>query len=70
MSRHHVQHVQTVGPNLFVHNENSAYIMPCVTAHAVTSCTHMQASHPMYTWRARNYLWTCHSCQLNDIYQN
>ena len=27
-----------MGPNLFAHNENSAYVMPHVTAHAVTSC--------------------------------
>ena len=32
-----------MGPNLFTHNENSAYAMPCVTAHAVTSCTHHMA---------------------------
>ena len=25
---------------IYLHNENSAYIMPCVTTHAVTSCTH------------------------------
>ena len=41
-----------MGPNLFAHNENSAYIMPCVTTHAVMSCVyhaahaHRQASHP------------------------
>ena len=41
-----------MGPNLFVHNENSTYIMPRVTAHAVTSYAHhaahacRQASHP------------------------
>ena len=41
-----------MGPNLFVHNENNAYIMPCVTACTVTSCTHCaahahrQAGHP------------------------
>ena len=29
-----------MGPNLFVHNENSAYVMPHVTAHAVMSCAH------------------------------
>ena len=52
MPHHHVQHAQNVGPILFAHNENSAYIMPHVTAHAVTSCTHRpahscrQASHP------------------------
>ena len=40
-----------MGTNLFSHNENSAYIMPHVTACAVTSCVHCathahrQASH-------------------------
>ena len=29
-----------MGPNLFVHNENCAYIIPHVTAHAVMSCVH------------------------------
>ena len=29
-----------MGPNLLAHNENSAYVMPCVTTHAVTSCAH------------------------------
>ena len=29
-----------MGPILFACNENSAYIMPCVTACAVTSCAH------------------------------
>ena len=43
MPHHHVQHAQNVGPNLFVHNENSAYVMPCVTACAVMSCTHHMA---------------------------
>ena len=48
----HVQHAQNLGPNLFVCNENSAYIMPHVTAHAVMSCVHCavhacrQAGHP------------------------
>ena len=52
MPHHHMQHVQNMGPNLFAHNENSAYVMPCVAACAVMSCTHhaahacMQASHP------------------------
>ena len=40
MPCHHTQHVQNMGPSLFAHNENSAYIMPHVTAHAVTSCVH------------------------------
>ena len=41
-----------MGPNLFVHNENSAYVMSHVTTYAVTSCAHRmahacrQASHP------------------------
>ena len=75
MPRHHAQHAQNVGPNLFAHNENSAYVMPRVTTHAVMSCMHhvvctcRQAGHPMYTWHAKNYLWTCHLCKLNDIYQ-
>ena len=52
MPCHHTQHTRNVGPNLFAHNENSAYIMPCVTAHAVMSCMHhtghacRQASRP------------------------
>ena len=52
MPHHHMQHVQNVGPNLFAHNENSAYVMPHVTACAVMSCmhhvvhAHRQASHP------------------------
>ena len=46
MPHHHVQHTQNVGPNLFVHNENSAYIMPHATTCAVTSCTHIaQCAH-------------------------
>ena len=43
MPYHHMQHVRNVGPNLFAHNETNAYIMPHVTAHAVTSCTHHAA---------------------------
>ena len=35
-----------MGPNLFVCNENSSYIMPCVAAHTVTSCVyHMAHAH-------------------------
>ena len=76
MPRHHVQHMQNMGPNLFVRNENIAYDMPHGTAHAVMSCkhcavhAHRQASHLMYMWHARNYLWMYHSCKPNDIYQN
>ena len=32
MPRHHVQHMQNMGPILFAHNENIAHVMPCVTA--------------------------------------
>ena len=52
MPHHHVQHAQNMGPNLFARNESSAYIMPCVTAHAVMSCVdcpvhaHREAGHP------------------------
>ena len=41
-----------MGPNLFMHNENSAYVMPHVTTCAVTSFAYCgahacrQASHP------------------------
>ena len=53
MPRHHTQHAQNVGANLFVRNENNAYIMPNVTACAVMSCMHQaahahrQAGHPI-----------------------
>ena len=53
MPCHHIQHIQNMGPtNLFVCNENSAYVMPRVTEFAVMSCahcmvhTHRQAGHP------------------------
>ena len=40
-----------MGPNLFAHNENSAYFMPRVTAHAVMTCgTCTQASQPHYVY--------------------
>ena len=41
-----------MGPNLFVHNENIAHVMPRDTACAMMSCTHRaecarrQAGHP------------------------
>ena len=75
MPHHHVQHMQNMGPNLLVHNENIDHIMPRGTARVMMSCAHhvacscRQAGHPMYTWRARNNLWTCHLHKLNDIYQ-
>ena len=54
MPHHHTLHAQNVGPNLFMCNENSAYIMPCVTACAVTSCAlcgmRMQASQAPYVY--------------------
>ena len=43
MPCHHVHHTQNVGPNIFACNENSAFIMPHVTIHAVTSCVHHMA---------------------------
>ena len=52
MPHHHTQHTQNLEPNLFTHNENHAYVMPHVTACAVTSCMHCavhacrQAGHP------------------------
>ena len=52
MPGHHAQQAQNVGPDLFMHNENHAYIMPCVTTCAVMSCmhhvehAHRQAGHP------------------------
>ena len=55
MPHHHMQHMQNVGPNLFMHNENHDYIMPYVTTCAVTSCMHCtvhtcrQAGHPYVT---------------------
>ena len=56
-----------MGPILFARNENIAHIMPRVTACSVTSCAHrtaharQQAGCPNYMWRARIYLWMCHS---------
>ena len=47
-----MQHMQNMGPILFMFNENITHIMPCVTACAVMSCVHhmvcarRQASHP------------------------
>ena len=76
MPRHHAPHAPNVGPILLAHNENIAHAMPRVTAHAMTSCAHRvararrQAGHPNYTWRARNYLWTCRLRKPNYIYQN
>ena len=56
MPHHHMQHARNVGPNLFMHNENIAYVMPHVTACAMMSCAHhgvrMQASQPPYLYMA------------------
>ena len=59
MSHHHAQHMQNVGPNLFVCNENSAYVMPHVTACAVTSCTH----HVVHTCRQASCPYVYVVCQ-------
>ena len=60
MPCHHAQHARNVGPNLFLHNENSAYVMSHVTTHAVMSCVHhvahTQASQPPYVYMVRQKL--------------
>ena len=38
-----MQYARNVWPNLFACNENSAYIIPRVTTHAVMSCAHCVA---------------------------
>ena len=54
--------MQNVGPNLFAHNENSAYIMPCATARAVMSCAHCAvhacrpAGHPYVSMACQKFL--------------
>ena len=40
MPHHHMPHTRNAGPNLFACNQNSAFIMPHVTTHAVMSCMH------------------------------
>ena len=54
-----------MGPNLFVCNENSAYIMSRVTAHAMMSCMHCEAC----TCRQAGHLYMNVGCQklLMDI---
>ena len=65
MRCHHTQHARNVGPNLFMRNENSAYVMPCVTTCAVMSCAHhvvhacRKAGHP--------YVYVAHQKLLMDI---
>ena len=59
MPCHHAQHMQNVGPNLFACNENSAYVMPHVTACAVTSCVH----HAAHTRRQASCPYVNVACQ-------
>ena len=65
MPRHHMLHVQNVGPNLFMCNENSAYIMPHVTACAVMSCVY----HAVNACRQanRHYVNMAHQKLLMDM---
>ena len=65
MPHHHVQHMQNEEPNLFMCNENSAYIMPHVTAHAMTSCVH----HAAHTCRQAScpYVNVAHQKLLMDM---
>ena len=62
MPPHHAEHMQNMGPILFVRNENIVHVMPHVTARAVTSCVHRAANAhrqvgcPNYTWCTRIYL--------------
>ena len=54
MPCHHMQHAQNMGPNLFICNENGAYVMPRVTTCAVMSCAHhaAHARQPPYVYMA------------------
>ena len=52
-------HTQNMGPNLFACNENSAYVMPCVTACAVTSCAH----HAAHACRQASHCYVNVACQ-------
>ena len=47
MPHHHTQHTRNMGPNLFTHNEDNAYVMTHVTACVVMSCTH----HMVHAYR-------------------
>ena len=38
--------MRNMGPVLFVRNETIAHVMPCVTACAVMSCTHVHTGKP------------------------
>ena len=50
-----------MGPILFAHNENIAYVMPHVTAHAMTSCVHHMVRQELLLdvlfMQAEQYLW-------------
>ena len=48
-----------MGPNLFVHSENNAYIIPHVTTCAVASCTH----HTAHARRQAVYPYVNMACQ-------
>ena len=48
-----------MGPNVFACNENNAYVMPCVTAHSVTSCAH----HAVHTCRQAGHPYVNMACQ-------
>ena len=62
--RHHVQHVQKMGPNIFVHNENIAHVMPCGIECAMTSraqppyvyVVHQELLMDVLFMRAKQYL--------------
>ena len=51
-----------MGPNLLMHNENDAYVMPHVTVYAMMSCVHCmvharrQASHPYINVACQKFL--------------
>ena len=65
-----------MGPILFMHNENIALVMPCVTACAVTSCAHRtahahrQAGRPNYTWQGFTYGHAIHASRTIFIKNN
>ena len=48
-----------MGPNLFMHNENHAHVMPRVATHAVTSCAH----HAVHARRQAGHAYVNVVCQ-------
>ena len=60
-----MQHMQNVGPNLFTFNENYAYVMPGLTAHAVMSCAHRVAH--AHRQAGCPYVNTVHQKLLMDV---